>query len=84
MASNKTLVPEAKQALEQFKMQAANEVGVTLNQGYNGQLTAAQAGSIGGQMVKNMRPVRLMKFQRKSRIKKGHLTTVKYEFYVTV
>ncbi len=54
MASNKTLVPEAKQALEQFKMQAANEVGVTLNPGYNGQLTSAQAGSIGGQMVKKM------------------------------
>ena len=45
---------QAKQALEQFKMQAANEVGVTLNQGYNGQLTSAQAGSIGGQMVKKM------------------------------
>ena len=54
MASNKTLVPEAKQALEQFKMQAANEVGVTLNQGYNGLLTSQQAGSIGGQMVKKM------------------------------
>ena len=45
MASNKTLVPEAKQALNQFKMEAANEVGVTLNQGYNGQLTSAQAGT---------------------------------------
>ena len=45
---------EAKKALEQFKMQAANEVGVTLNQGYNGQLTSQQAGSIGGQMVKKM------------------------------
>ena len=44
----------AKKALEQFKMQAANEVGVTLNQGYNGQLTSQQAGSIGGQMVKKM------------------------------
>jgi small acid-soluble spore protein D (minor alpha/beta-type SASP) len=54
MASNKTLVPEAKQALEQFKMQAANEVGVTLSQGYNGNLTSRQAGSIGGQMVKKM------------------------------
>ncbi len=49
-----TLVPEAKKALEQFKMEAANEVGVTLNQGYNGDLTARQAGSIGGQMVKKM------------------------------
>ena len=54
MASNKALVPEAKKALDQFKMEAATEVGVTLNQGYNGDLTARQAGSIGGQMVKKM------------------------------
>ena len=52
--SNKTLVPEAKQALNQFKMEAANEVGVNLTQGYNGDLTSRQAGSIGGQMVKKM------------------------------
>ena len=49
-----TVVPGAKKALEQFKMEAANEVGVTLKQGYNGDLTAKQAGSIGGQMVKKM------------------------------
>ena len=54
MASNKTLVPEAKEALEKFKMEAASEVGVTLKQGYNGDLTSKQAGSIGGQMVKKM------------------------------
>ena len=54
MASNKTLVPEAKAALEQFKMEAANEVGVNLQQGYNGDLTSRQAGSVGGQMVKKM------------------------------
>ena len=54
MARNKKLVPEAKEALNQFKMQAASEVGVNLNQGYNGDLTAKQAGSIGGQMVKKM------------------------------
>ncbi len=54
MASNKNLVPEAKKALEQFKMEAANEVGVTLQNGYNGELTSRQAGSIGGQMVKKM------------------------------
>ena len=54
MASNKTLVPEAKAALEQFKMEAANEVGVNLKQGYNGDLTSRQAGSLGGQMVKKM------------------------------
>lgn len=54
MSKNKIQVPEAKQAMEQFKMEAANEVGVNLKQGYNGDLTAKQAGSIGGQMVKNM------------------------------
>ena len=70
----------AKKALEQFKMQAANEVGVTLNNGgYNGDLTARQAGSIGGQMVKNMTPVRTMSFQRRSRTSKGHNLTVTYE-----
>lgn len=47
-------VPEARQAMEKFKMEAAGEVGVTLKQGYNGDLTAKQAGSIGGQMVKKM------------------------------
>ena len=54
MASNKTLVPEAKEALEKFKMEAASEVGVNLTQGYNGDLTSRQAGSVGGQMVKKM------------------------------
>ena len=52
--NNRIVVPEAKAAMEQFKMQAANEVGVQLSQGYNGQLTSREAGSIGGQMVKKM------------------------------
>ena len=84
MASNKTLVPEAKQALEQFKMQAANEVGVTLNQGYNGQLTAAQAGSIGGQMVKKINPTRTLSFERPSRVLDGHKAVHTYEFFLSV
>ena len=84
MASNKTLVPEAKNALQQFKMEAANEVGVTLNQGYNGDLTSRQAGSIGGQMVNNMNPVRTMRFERHNRISQGHKITVKYAFSLTV
>ena len=54
MASNKALVPEAKDALDKFKMEAASEVGVNLKQGYNGDLTSKQAGSVGGQMVKKM------------------------------
>ena len=49
-SSNKKLVPEAKEALDKFKMEAANEVGVNLKQGYNGDLTSKQAGSVGGQM----------------------------------
>ena len=53
-SSNKNLVPEAKDALNRFKMEAANEVGVNLKQGYNGNLTSKEAGSIGGQMVKKM------------------------------
>ena len=54
MNSNKSIVPEAREGLNRFKMEAANEVGVNLKQGYNGDLTARQAGSIGGQMVKKM------------------------------
>ncbi len=50
----KNVVPAAKEALNRFKMEAANEVGVNLKQGYNGDLTSKQAGSIGGQMVKKM------------------------------
>ena len=52
--SKQTLVPTAREALNKFKMEAAGEVGVNLKQGYNGDLTSKQAGSIGGQMVKKM------------------------------
>ena len=53
-SSNKTMVPEAQDAMNRFKMEAANEVGVNLKQGYNGDLTSREAGSVGGQMVKKM------------------------------
>lgn len=52
--NNQILVPQARAALDQFKYEAAQEVGVNLKQGYNGDLTSRQAGSIGGQMVKKM------------------------------
>ena len=84
MASNKIVVPEAKEALERFKMEAANEVGVNLKQGYNGNLTSKEAGSVGGQMVNNMNPVRTMKFERSSRISKGHKTEVTYKFCLKI
>ena len=51
---SRVLVPEAREALNRFKMEAANEVGVTLNQGYNGDKTSRENGSVGGQMVKRM------------------------------
>ena len=52
--SNKINVPEARAAMDKFKMEAAAEVGVNLKEGYNGDLTSRQAGSVGGQMVKKM------------------------------
>ena len=52
--SNRINVPEARDAMDKFKMEAANEVGVNLKQGYNGDLTSREAGSVGGQMVKKM------------------------------
>ena len=52
--NSKSMVPEAREALNKFKMEAASEVGVNLQQGYNGHLTSREAGSVGGQMVKKM------------------------------
>lgn len=82
--SKKNAVPEARAALDKFKMEAANEVGVNLNNSYNGDITARQAGSVGGQMVNNMTPVRTMRFERHNRISQGHKITVKYAFSLTV
>ena len=53
-SSNRLVVPAAREAMEKFKMEAASEVGVNLKNGYNGDLTSRQAGSVGGQMVKKM------------------------------
>ena len=79
MSSNKqSLVPEAREALDRFKMEAANEVGVNLKQGYNGHLTAREAGSIGGQMVNNVCPVRTAKYIRADRTAVGHEIEVSY------
>ena len=53
-SNNQINIPEAREAMDKFKMQAAGEVGVNLKQGYNGDLTSREAGSVGGQMVKKM------------------------------
>ena len=53
-SNNRINVPEAREAMDKFKMEAAREVGVNLKQGYNGDLSSREAGSVGGQMVKKM------------------------------
>ena len=83
-SSNKLNVPQAKQGMEQFKMQAANEVGVNLKNGYNGDLTSREAGSVGGQMVKKICPVRSAKFERQSRTAVDHCQRVEYIASVTI
>ena len=76
--SNQINVPQAREAMDKFKMQAAQEMGVNLKQGYNGDLTSREAGSVGGQMVKKMCPVRTAKYERHNRIAIGHTQTVQY------
>ena len=83
-SNNQINVPQAREAMDKFKMQAAQEVGVNLQSGYNGHLTSREAGSVGGQMVNNMNPVRTMRFERHNRISQGHKITVKYAFSLTV
>ncbi len=77
-SSNSLVNPNARDAMNRFKMEAAGEVGVNLKQGYNGDLTSRQAGSIGGQMVKKMNTVRTMSFTRRSRTSLGHEVGVTY------
>ena len=76
--SNKLNVPEARAAMDKFKMEAASEVGVNLKEGYNGDLTSREAGSVGGQMVKNVLPERTKLYIRKNLIKEGHCAEIRY------
>ena len=77
-SNNQINVPQAREAMDKFKMQAASEVGVNLTNGYNGHLTSREAGSVGGQMVKNNCPIRTYTFERSNRIAAGHILTVQY------
>ena len=82
--SNKINVPEARAAMDKFKMEAASEVGVNLKEGYNGDLTSREAGSVAGQMVKHVCPVRTQTFHRANRTAISHGTTVTYVYTVSV
>ena len=77
-SNNQINVPQAREAMDKFKMQAASEVGVNLTNGYNGHLTSREAGSVGGQMVKNICPIRTLKYERQNRIVTSHMLTVQY------
>ena len=77
-SSNSLVNPNARDAMNRFKMEAASQVGVNLKQGYNGDLTSRQAGSVGGQMVKKMSTIRTMSFTRRSRTSLGHEVGVTY------
>ena len=76
--NNQLNIPQAREAMDKFKMQAAQEVGVNLQSGYNGHLTSREAGSVGGQMVKNALPERTKFYIRKNRIKEGHSVKIRY------
>ena len=82
--NNQLNIPQAREAMDRFKMQAAQEVGVNLTNGYNGHLTSREAGSVGGQMVKKMCPGRTAKYTRHNRIAIGHVQTVQYIAAITV
>ena len=82
--SNKINVPEARAAMDKFKMEAASEVGVDLKEGYNGHLTSREAGSVGGQMVKTICPVRPVSYRRNDRTAMEHQIIVKYIINLTL
>ena len=82
--NNQLNIPQAREAMDRFKMQAAQEVGVNLTNGYNGHLTSREAGSVGGQMVKKMCPVRITKFARISRISIGYVQVIQYIAAITM
>ena len=82
--TNKINVPEARAAMDKFKMEAAAEMGVNLKNGYNGDLTSREAGSVGGQMVKKMSTVRTANYTRADRTAVGHEIKVRYIATITI
>ena len=82
--NNKLNIPEAKAAMNKFKMEAAAEMGVNLKDGYNGDLTSREAGSVGGQMVKKMSTVRTANYTRADRTAIGHELKVRYIATITI
>ena len=82
--TNKLNIPEARAAMDKFKMEAASEVGVNLKNGYNGDLSSREDGSVGGQMVKKMKTIRTMIFVRADRTAIGHQVEITYIANITI
>lgn len=82
--SNQINVPQAKDAMNRFKMECANEVGVNLKEGYNGDLSSKDAGSVGGQMVNVMCPVRQTDFMRSNWVNKQQIEMVTYWYGLAI
>ncbi|HBK25799.1 MAG TPA: acid-soluble spore protein [Clostridiales bacterium] len=82
--NNQINIPQAREAMDKFKMQAASEVGVNLTNGYNGHLTSREAGSVGGQMVKKMSTIRTASYTRADRTAIGHELKVRYIASITI
>ena len=82
--SNKINVPEARAAMDKFKMEAASEVGVDLKEGYNGHLTSREASSVGGQMVKKICPVQPVSYRRNDRAAREHQLRITYSCNLTL
>ena len=82
--NNQLNVPEARDAMNRFKMECASEVGVNLKQGYNGDLSSREAGSVGGQMVNVMWHVRQTAFMRTNWESKGQADMITYQYALAV
>ena len=82
--SNQLNVPEAREAMNRFKMECANEVGVNLKQGYNGDLSSREAGSVGGQMVNVMCPVRQTEYRRAKWDNREQIERITYVYGIAV
>ena len=82
--NNQINIPEAKDAMNRFKMECANEVGVNLKQGYNGDLSSREAGSVGDQMVNVICPARQTEILRKNRTFEEHLERVVYTYGLAI
>ena len=82
--NNRLNVPEARDAMNRFKMECANEVGVNLKEGYNGDLSSREAGSVGGQMVNVMWHVRQTDFMRSSWASREQVERITYQYALAV